>query len=199
MKKRFFNAACKFTAQIKKFLIRTSSTDLVTLTKSFKGNFIFCAVIIWSRLSNIVSQGCNIIFPTKKVEVTDKFLLENLHQYIGNFDWLNIVSQRTIRNLRLSDALKIKSQQTKNHKNAFIIDLFKIFLTFKFVWNGGWNSSNPPSRCYGPVSVMSKIGIWVQQFFRINYCYEKKNNISFFMLLTCFLLTKYIFQRNCNV
>ena len=44
-------------------------------------------IITALKASNILYvQGRSIIFLTKGVEVTNKFVLPNLYQYLGNFD-----------------------------------------------------------------------------------------------------------------
>ena len=41
---------------------------------------------VYDLFANDNTQGRSIIFPTKGVEDTNKFLLAKLHQYLGNFD-----------------------------------------------------------------------------------------------------------------
>ena len=78
-----------------------------------------------------VPKGYGIIFPTNGVEVTGKFFLAKLRQCLGKSGKKNLLPQRKIRSLRLSDALKPSSKQTKLHKRILVIYLFKIFLGLK--------------------------------------------------------------------
>ena len=57
------------------------------------------------------------IFPVKGVDITSKFLLAKLCQYLGKYD---NDPQGRIRSLRLSIALKLGSKQTKRYEGMHL-------------------------------------------------------------------------------
>ena len=59
-----------------------------------------------------IPQGRGIIFPTKRVDVTSKNLLAQLYQYLGKYG-KKYCPAGVIRNLRLSNGLKLGSKHRK--------------------------------------------------------------------------------------
>ena len=75
-----------------------------------------CALYISSK---VFFQDCGIIFPTKRVDVTSKFLLAKLYQYLENITKNNVPQGKTT-SFKFSVALKLGSKQRKLYKGMHL-------------------------------------------------------------------------------
>ena len=97
----------------------------------FQLNFTLKLIATLKTINMLYVQGRSIIFPTKGVEVTNKCA-----QYGES------------KSLRLSDALKLSSKQTKLHKGMHLLGLCKLSLELRTCCGGDGDPSKPPGR-YG--------------------------------------------------